>query len=156
MTTPLIKKHDTTCNWVLEGQVCLSDVNYTPRDIHEFGVDWVLNCAANAQGYAQKVARGLVVMHLPMDDMDGYDSSEWLVAGADFINEAIEKDRTVLVHCFAGVSRSPAVVAAYLVLHENNTVQDAIDKIHDARPCVDIGPWFVRDLESIYRAKHGG
>lgn len=39
----------------------------------------------------------------------------------------------VLVHCFAGMSRSVAIVVAYLVVHHNYTVQGALDMVKARR-----------------------
>ncbi len=39
----------------------------------------------------------------------------------------------VLVHCIHGVSRSSTLVLAYLMIHQNMIVEDAIDYITDVR-----------------------
>lgn len=39
-----------------------------------------------------------------------------LDAGLDFIKEQVAKGRTVLIHCNAGISRSPSIVMLYLHL----------------------------------------
>jgi hypothetical protein len=42
------------------------------------------------------------------------------------IHEALTNNRSVLVHCYAGVNRSCSVVACYLVKYRNMTANDAI------------------------------
>lgn len=55
----------------------------------------------------------------------------------------------VLVHCNAGVSRSPAVVIAYLILARNMTYEDAYEKVRSARQCAKPNEGFVRQLKSL-------
>jgi dual specificity phosphatase 12 len=38
------------------------------------------------------------------------------------------------VHCFAGVSRSASVAAAYLMVAEGLTPREAIDRVRAAKP----------------------
>ncbi|KAF0694699.1 Aste57867_14469 [Aphanomyces stellatus] len=47
-------------------------------------------------------------------------------ATSDFIHRHVMEGRNVLVHCRGGFSRSPAVVAAYLVKYRRVSVDDAL------------------------------
>eukprot|EP00345_Euplotes_harpa_P004067 CAMPEP_0168331516 /NCGR_PEP_ID=MMETSP0213-20121227/8380_1 /TAXON_ID=151035 /ORGANISM="Euplotes harpa, Strain FSP1.4" /LENGTH=86 /DNA_ID=CAMNT_0008335307 /DNA_START=185 /DNA_END=445 /DNA_ORIENTATION=- len=54
-----------------------------------------------------------------------------------FIDSALEADEHVLVHCAAGVSRSPTMVIAYL-MHKNQwTFEKAFAFVKNKRSCVD-------------------
>lgn len=52
----------------------------------------------------------------------------------------------VLVHCLAGISRSPTVVAAYLTVATECTAAEAIAHIKSLRPIIDPNPGFMRQL----------
>jgi dual specificity phosphatase 12 len=63
-----------------------------------------------------------------------------------FIQTAIDNGGTILVHCRAGVSRSAAIVCAYLMWSHKLTVTDAITIVTRARPCVSPNAGFKRQL----------
>ena len=68
--------------------------------------------------------------------------------------EIIEKGRTkggVLVHCYAGVSRSSSFVIAYLIRKHLLSYDQAKEKAKKQRPCVHPGDGFIRQLQ--YYAK---
>ncbi|KAA8517939.1 hypothetical protein F0562_015413 [Nyssa sinensis] len=59
----------------------------------------------------------LVRMAAPLRDMESEDLLDYLDVCLDFIDES-RKEGSVLVHCFAGVSRSAAIITAYLMRTE--------------------------------------
>lgn len=67
------------------------------------------------------------------------------------IDEHLQKGDTVLVHCFAGISRSASVVAAYLMLREGLTPREAIKRIQGCKPeTFGRSPNFLEALEKIH------
>lgn len=68
----------------------------------------------------------------------------------NFIENAIQKKENVLVHCFGGVSRSPTIVAAYLIRKFGYTVREALNWIHNKRPCIDPIPEFEKQLQRCH------
>jgi atypical dual specificity phosphatase len=67
---------------------------------------------------------------------------------ADAIIEAA-KDGRILVHCSAGVSRSPTIVAAYLMKKCDMALKDALGLIIRARPAVRPNDGFFRQLKEM-------
>ncbi|XP_015121968.1 dual specificity protein phosphatase 19 [Diachasma alloeum] len=63
------------------------------------------------------------------------------------------RDENILVHCNAGVSRSPTVVIAYLMREVNLSFQEAFDKVKRARPCVRPNEGFVKQLKELETKK---
>ncbi len=53
---------------------------------------------------------------------------------AETLHEALENDKTVLIHCHAGQSRSVAVAAAALARQQGCRFSEALAQIEDARP----------------------
>jgi predicted patatin/cPLA2 family phospholipase len=69
-----------------------------------------------------------------------------------FIKECLQMGGRVLVHCFAGVSRSASVVIAYLMREHGQTFVDALNYTRRRRPIVFPNFGFQRQLLDYERA----
>lgn len=58
-----------------------------------------------------------------------------------FMHTVLLSECDVVVHCDAGLSRSPAVAVAYLILYAGRTYEEAYAIVHAAQPnmCINIG-----------------
>lgn len=63
-----------------------------------------------------------------------------------FIDNAVSKGENILVHCYAGMSRSPTIVAAYLMLKYNMTADQALEQIKHGRNIASPNFGFVNQL----------
>jgi protein-tyrosine phosphatase len=63
-----------------------------------------------------------------------------------FIDAAKEKGN-ILIHCLAGVSRSPTIVAAYLMYKRKWRYKQALALIKQTRPFVNPNPGFIEQLK---------
>jgi protein-tyrosine phosphatase len=61
----------------------------------------------------------------------------------NFIDQGL-KEGQVLVHCGAGIDRSPTVVMMYLIRKKGMTLEDAVDLIKERRPIANPHPEEVR------------
>jgi rhodanese-related sulfurtransferase len=67
------------------------------------------------------------------------------------INDALSKKQTVLVHCYAGIQRSCAVVACYLIRYHQMTPVSAIAFIRSKRiMAFDDAPTFLAAINTFY------
>lgn len=57
-------------------------------------------------------------------------------AAIAFMKDAIKRGGGVLVHCYAGVSRSATVVIAYLMQEYELSFEEAFSKASKARPII--------------------
>lgn len=88
--------------------------------LHQHGITHVVNCAEELPNYHEDQFEYLALKLLDPDP-----NLHLLVPRAcAFIDAARQKSGKVLVHCFAAVSRSPAVVLAYLC-HRGDTLEAA-------------------------------
>ncbi|WP_069807972.1 protein-tyrosine phosphatase family protein [Vulcanisaeta thermophila] len=71
---------------------------------------------------------GMDFLHVPT--RDGYAPSEEVMYGiVRWIDERIMSGKPVLVHCHAGVGRSPTVIAAYLMYRRRLSADDALEVV---------------------------
>jgi len=77
-----------------------------------------------------------------------------LEATVRWIDDRLRKGVNVLVHCQQGVSRSSAVVIAYLIYTHNMSYDAAFDLVKRKRACVKPNSGFVRCLQEWERQWH--
>lgn len=86
-----------------------------------------------------------VRMAITLRDMESENLLDYLEVCLDFIEESRIKG-CVLVHCFAGVSRSAAIVTAYLMRSEQLSYKDAIESLSQSCEFVCPNDGFVDQL----------
>lgn len=129
--------------------------------------DWRTACLADLEAFNI----GLVITVMTAEELDYYgiegnvdfegtvwlwidiedDDSEPIAAHFNKVIAAIEKARAAgkatLIHCMAGVSRSPTLAAAWLMHHYAWTAAQALAYLKERRPCVDPNAGFVAALQ---------
>lgn len=65
------------------------------------------------------------------------------------ISQALQKKKTVMVHCKAGMSRSAALVIAYLMLENKWHYEEAYDYVKKRRPIIAPNAGFITHLKCI-------
>ncbi|GAA5815634.1 hypothetical protein MFLAVUS_009146 [Mucor flavus] len=65
----------------------------------------------------------------------------------EFISNAVNNQEPILVHCLAGISRSPTVVTAYLMATRRLRYKAALAIIKQTRPFVTPNPGFINQLK---------
>jgi protein-tyrosine phosphatase len=124
--------------------------------VEEFSA--ILNCAAEVE-----VTHELPVCHLNWRDNTSIQEFDMDLA-LNFLDHWVTfRKRNVLVHCIAGVSRSPAIVAAWLALRynvncfvEKMIFQDALDFVRSKRDCVFVHPRVLSSVEGYVRKRQLG
>ncbi|XP_078480817.1 uncharacterized protein LOC144742222 [Lampetra planeri] len=89
-------------------------------------------------------------------DMPSFDLSPFFYPAANFIKNALSSPTgRVCVHCAMGLSRSAALVLAYLMIHENMTLAGAVGAVGANR---NIAPnaGFLEQLRELDAKLHGG
>ncbi|MCA0352781.1 MAG: dual specificity protein phosphatase family protein [Chloroflexi bacterium] len=77
-------------------------------------------------------------------------SAEALQQGVAFVQQAIQTDHKVLIHCHAGMSRSATLCTAVLIA-QGMDLESAWNLVKARRPIVHLHPWQRRALEQFAR-----
>ncbi|KAL8162304.1 hypothetical protein V2J09_013793 [Rumex salicifolius] len=85
-------------------------------------------------------------MAVPVMDVERENLLDYLDVCLDFIDES-RKQGSVLVHCFAGVSRSAAVTTAYLMRSEHLSCEDALESLKQSCKFVCPNDGFLHQLK---------
>uniref|UniRef100_A0A915BPE5 Uncharacterized protein n=1 Tax=Parascaris univalens TaxID=6257 RepID=A0A915BPE5_PARUN len=79
----------------------------------------------------------LNVMHLRVSDQPEVNIADHFDDAISFIHTARINNRSVLVHCLAGVSRSVCIVAAYILTVTNMSYANTLAYLANKRPCAN-------------------
>jgi protein-tyrosine phosphatase len=94
---------------------------------------------------------GILYHVVPIGDPDER-LPEFLPALVDFIDEA-RRSGPVLVHCVAGISRSPALAMCYLHERHRLSLPAALQHVRSRRLQADPHPLFLRVIGEYYRTR---
>jgi atypical dual specificity phosphatase len=72
-----------------------------------------------------------------------------------FIDSARSRETNVLLHCSAGISRSPTIATAYLVAKDDMSLKEALGTVVRARPQVSPNRGFITALKLIEERYRG-
>ncbi|KAM5235991.1 dual specificity protein phosphatase 13B isoform 2-T2 [Ctenodactylus gundi] len=129
---------------------------YAARDksrLLQLGITHILNVAAGKfqVDTGAKFYQGSSMQYygIEADDSPFFDLSVYFLPAARYIQAALSNPRgRVLVHCAMGVSRSATLVLAFLMICENMTLVEAIQKVQAHRDiCPNSG--FLRQLQVL-------
>ena len=84
--------------------------------------------------------------HVKMSDKPDFDLHKHLEVAVEFVHAAKEKGGRVLVHCYAGISRSASIVIAYLIKYHGLAFEAAMALCQQKRPQVKPNAGFQTKL----------
>jgi protein-tyrosine phosphatase len=92
-------------------------------------VDLIISIGCNSKHISSHVEN----MKISIRDKDTSDITPFLDPVCDTVNAHLSKNRKVLIHCKAGMNRSPAFVIAYLMKYNGMSLEQAQNHIQKIR-----------------------
>lgn len=121
------------------------------KQMRALGITAVVNLRREADDAQRGVALD-AYLHVPVTD-DAPPSPEDFRRGAAFITQQRQQGRSVYIHCASGVGRAPTMAAAYLMLEQGLSLDEALATIRRVRPFIRITPPQEAALQAL--AKEG-
>ena len=114
-------------------------------DLRRLDIHYVLNCASECKNTV--LPKHIVQLNLKLKDFAEFDVTEYFDEANEFINKVRNCGGTMLVHCKYGVSRSPSIVAAYLIKYFGFDLNTALNFIRKKRPQINPNEGFMQQLK---------
>jgi protein-tyrosine phosphatase len=97
----------------------------------------IINCTKQLPNYYEDVKYNIEYYRVPVDDSlldEDIDLMKILLPKyVNIIDNALENNKPVFVHCYAGRQRSACIIAAYLIFKYNLTINEAYKLIISKR-----------------------
>ena len=113
--------------------------------ISHLGITHILNVSDCIPNY-YKDSSDITYMRVPITDCGSVELKEFFPMVFEFINNAFESSGRILVHCFAGKSRSASFVIAYLMKYQKMNYTNAFQYVKSHRAVVEPNLGFVLQL----------
>jgi predicted protein tyrosine phosphatase len=113
------------------------------------GVTRVLNVTTSQQSPSPAMdhrASGVVYKRLSVLDNGHANLKQYFEEAFEFIEGARKSGGSVLIHCQAGISRSPTIAIAYVMRHRKTSMVDAYKMVKAARPIISPNLNFMGQL----------
>jgi len=97
---------------------------------------------------------GIAWHRFVIDDDQDEKISEHFFTVYKIISQALTDNKNVIVHCAAGMSRSPTLVIAYLMIENRWCYEEAFNFVKRRRPIAEPNIGFVKQLKALeYKLK---
>jgi protein-tyrosine phosphatase len=117
--------------------------------LQEVPINGVLNVAFDLDVKEDYYHRGISAHKVGLIDGPGNKIGDYYAAVLK-LDSLLKTKNQVMIHCHAGVSRSPFVTAVWMVASGlAGDFDDAVGKIADKRPCVSPSGAFFREYKLI-------
>ena len=92
----------------------------------------------------------ITYFNIDLKDDGNMNISNAIIKFINFVKEVSKNENNkILIHCAEGVSRSPALVVAYLMWKYNMDCLNAVNFVKSKRNCIDINLGFMFQLENL-------
>ncbi|KAL5105440.1 Sentrin-specific protease 7 [Taenia crassiceps] len=115
----------------------------------EFGVTHVINVSAD--GETSPHVPPSRFLRIPIHDNGRADMVPYFERAFAFLDSAKDCSGRVLIHCFAGISRSPTLAIAYLMHDQRITFDEAYNRVKAMRPKISPNFNFIGQLTDFER-----
>lgn len=111
----------------------------------------IINASRDASLCVHAADPAYSYLHIPVSDTSKALIMQAFPRTCEFIDNALRAGEPVLVHCRVGRSRSPTIVAAYLVRKLKFSAENALNHIRSIRPIVAPNDGFKKQLRAWAR-----
>jgi len=128
--------------------------------LQKHGITHIVNCCGvNQEMIASGVndqtgsiyyqGSGINYMQIEAEDRDGYDMIQHFAQTTEWIDEGRKNGGKIFVHCVAGASRSPTIIAAYLLIKQGWDLDRIARHVIRLRHLACPRPYFAKQLEQF-------
>jgi protein-tyrosine phosphatase len=119
--------------------------------LHKCNIFHILNVTSSEPNVHKY---GINYMRMNIPDSCEFDIIPYFYSSYYFIMDAYKKKQGVLVHCQAGISRSPTIILAFLMSEFKMTLREAVIHVKERRKVIKPNYGFYQKLELLEAKLH--
>jgi protein-tyrosine phosphatase len=135
---------------ILRGKLYIGD----RRDADTFRGDAIVSLGSSDDSY--RTREGIAYLRIVIDDAADEEISKHFEAVSAFIQQHLQEGHAVLVHCYAGISRSATVCIAYLMKYRDLSLGQAYCVVQKARDIIYPNEGFYKQLQAYEKKLFSG
>ena len=117
------------------------------NQITTLGITHIINVSDTLENYFEMIAKPeFKYLKIAIPDSSEITITDYFPLAFDFITDAFSSGCKVMVHCFAGKSRSASIVIGYLMKTQKIKFEDALKFVAKSRSCVEPNIGFCAQL----------
>eukprot|EP01080_Neovahlkampfia_damariscottae_P001339 gene1339-11421_t len=120
--------------------------------LQKLGVTHIVNATTEVENY---FPQSITYLKLKIEDNEFCDIEKCFGTSHQFIQEVFEYGGVVLVHSFAGISRSVTIVISYLMKCQKMTLRQAFDSVKKSRKEMQPNETFFKILLEYEKKLYG-
>lgn len=130
---------------ITKGLFLSSYWNISNESLIGMKIENVINISSVKFSFRECVKR---VMEIEIEDSENTNISKYFTKTSRFICNSLINNENILVYCFAGMSRSPTIICAFLIKKRKMSYKEAVAYL-SSKKRIDINQGFIQQLENI-------
>jgi len=123
------------------------------KSLDKNNITEIINCTKNIPNYFENKLNSHNVpynyLRIPVDDTMGQNIEQYFNITFDTIDKSIKDNKKILIHCFAGISRSATILIAYFMKKNNWDYTTAYNLIKSKRSIIKPNRDFIKNLNNF-------
>jgi len=119
--------------------------------LKNFGITGIVNACNEISNYFEDDFEYFKIDILDINNSSIYKFFDPFIT---FVENILENDGKIMIHCYMGSSRSAILVVLYLIKYKSYTMDDSIHFITDKRNRVNINVTYIEELKKYLNNKN--
>jgi protein-tyrosine phosphatase len=119
---------------------------FSVQQLHKHNIHYIMNVTDTEPNIHKS---GINYLRISIEDTRDVELSYYLPRALDFIKEAYANKKGILVHCYAGISRSASIVISYLMQEYKMSLREAVLYVSERRRVVRPNSGFFECLTEL-------
>ena len=111
--------------------------------LQKYNITNIIVCGSDLRMFFED---NITYLKFDLDDTEDESIAQYFESAIQFINNC-NPTNNILIHCYAGISRSATIVLAYLMKSHHMSLTNALTYLISKRDCIAPNPGFMRQLQ---------